>query len=332
MSTRTKFLTQPSTFSTYSRRVDWLNYHHLLYFWVVAREGGLVPAGKVLRLSHPTLSTQIHTLEDRLGEKLFMKLGRRLVLTETGRMVFRYADEIFALGREMVDTVQGRSTGQPLRLTVGITDVVPKLVVRRLLEPALSLPQTIRLICREDSYEKLLASLALHELDIVISDAPVPPGHNIRAFNHLLGETSVSFFATADLVRAHGGDFPHSLEGAPMLLPLENLTLRRALNQWFERAGVKPRIVAEFEDSALLKDFGSSGAGIFAAPTVVQAEVIRQYGVQLLGHASEVHERYYAVSGSRRLENPAVLAITDSARHALFKQHATKPRKRKAKH
>jgi LysR family transcriptional regulator, transcriptional activator of nhaA len=305
--------------------MDWLNYHHLLYFWVVAREGGLVPAGKALRLSHPTLSTQIHTLEDRLGEKLFMKVGRRLVLTETGRTVFRYADEIFSLGRELVDTVQGRSTGQPLRLTVGITDVVPKLVVRRLLEPALAQPLPIRLICREDSYEKLLTALALHEIDIVIADAPVPPGHSVRAFSHVLGETGVSFFAVPALVRAHGKNFPRSMDGAPMLLPLENLTLRRSLNQWFERNHVKPKIVAEFEDSALLKDFGSSGLGIFAAPTVVQEEVSRQYGVKVLGHADQVHEQYYAISGSRRLENPAVLAITDSARHTLFKPQRRSP-------
>src|SRR5512147_1412324 len=184
---------------TKPNRLEWVNYHHLLYFWVVAREGGLVPAGKVLRLSHPTLSAQIHSLEDNLGEKLFTKVGRKLALTDTGRVVFRYADEIFTLGREMVDTVKGRSTGQPLRLDVGIADVVPKLVVRRLLQPALSLPEPVRLVCHEEPYEKLLADLALHTLDIVISDTPVPTGSSIRAFNHLLGETGVSFFGTKSL-------------------------------------------------------------------------------------------------------------------------------------
>lgn len=298
--------------------MEWINYHHLLYFWVVAREGGLVPAGKVLRLSHPTLSAQIRSLEDQLGEKLFTKVGRKLALTEVGRVVFRYADEIFTLGREMVDTVKGRSGGQPLRLDVGIADVVPKLVARRLLEPALRLPEPVRLVCYEASYEKLLADLALHAIDIVIADAPVPTGSSIRAFNHLLGETGVSFFGTKRLVQAYKRGFPRSLDGAPMLLPLENLTLRRALNQWFDRNDIKPRVVAEFEDSALLKVFGADGMGLFAAPAVVEEEVIAQYKVELLGRADGVKERFYAISVERRLKNPAVVAISNAAREEIF--------------
>jgi len=299
--------------------MEWINYHHLLYFWVVAREGGLVPAGKVLRLSHPTLSAQIRSLEDQLGEKLFTKVGRKLALTEVGRVVFRYADEIFTLGREMVDTVKGRSGGQPLRLDVGIADAVPKLVARRLLEPALRLPEPVRLICHEASYEKLLADLALHAIDIVIADAPVPTGSSIRAFNHLLGETGVSFFGTKKLAQAYKRGFPRSLDGAPMLLPLENLTLRRSLNQWFDRNDIKPRVVAEFEDSALLKVFGADGLGLFAAPAVVEEEVIAQYNVELLGRADAVKERFYAISVERRLKNPAVVAICEAARHQMFK-------------
>jgi LysR family transcriptional activator of nhaA len=298
--------------------MEWINYHHLLYFWVVAREGGLVPAGKVLRLSHPTLSAQIRSLEDQLGEKLFTKVGRKLALTEVGRVVFRYADEIFTLGREMVDTVRGRSGGQPLRLDVGIADAVPKLVARRLLEPALRLPEPVRLICHEASYEKLLADLALHAIDIVIADAPVPTGSSIRAFNHLLGETGVSFFGTKKLAQAYKRGFPRSLDGAPMLLPLENLTLRRSLNQWFDRNDIKPRVVAEFEDSALLKVFGADGLGLFAAPAVVEEEVIAQYNVELLGRADAVKERFYAISVERRLKNPAVVAILDAAREEIF--------------
>lgn len=298
--------------------LDSLNYHHLRYFWVVAREGGLVPAGKALRLSHPTLSAQIHALEDQLGEKLFTKVGRKLELTEMGRVVFRYADEIFSLGREMLDTVQGRATGQPLRLDVGIVDVVPKLIVRRLLEPALALPEPVRLVCREGPYERLLAELALHALDLVIADAPVPPGSNVRAFNHPLGETTVSFFATKPLARAHGRDFPRSLDGAPMLLPLEGLTLRRSLNQWLDRHGIRPRIVAELEDSALMKAFGRDGLGIFAAPTAIEAEVIEQYRVELLGRAADLRERFYAISIERRLKHPAVVAISNAARNELF--------------
>lgn len=303
--------------------MEWVNYHHLLYFWVVAREGGLVPAGKILRLTHSTLSAQIHSLEDQLGEKLFTKVGRKLTLTEAGRVVFRYADEIFSLGREMVDTVKGRSSGQPLRLNVGIVDVVPKHVVRRLLQPALALPEPVRLVCYEHPYEKLLADLALHTLDIVISDSPVPSGSSVRAFNHLLGETGVSFFGTKSLVSAHKRGFPESLSNAPMLLPLENSTLRRSLNQWFNRHDVKPRVVAEFEDSALLKVFGADGIGLFVAPTVVEDEIIAQYGVQVLGRTTEVRERFYAISVERRLKNPAVVAISDAARDEVFAKAST---------
>ena len=298
--------------------MEWINYHHLHYFWVVAREGGLVPAGKVLRLSHPTLSAQVHALEANLGEKLFTKVGRKLALTDVGHVVFRYADEIFTLGREMVDTVKGRSTGQPLRLDVGVVDVVPKVIVRQLLQPALSMPEPVRLVCYENSYEKLLAELALHSLDIVIADSPAPSGSSVRAFNHLLGETGVSFFGAKSLARTFKRGFPKSLNGAPMLLPLENSFLGRALRQWFDRNGVKPRIVAEFEDSALLKVFGADGVGIFTAPTAVGKEVCRQYGVSVLGHAPEVKERFYAVSVERRLKNPAVVAILEAARQELF--------------
>jgi LysR family transcriptional activator of nhaA len=299
-------------------RMEWVNYHHLLYFWVVAREGGLVPAGKVLRLSHPTLSAQIHALEDHLGEKLFTKVGRKLALTDVGRVAFRYADEIFSLGREMLDTIKGRSTGQPLRLDVGVVDAVPKLVVRRLLQPALSLPEAVKIVCYEDSYDKLLADLALHTLDIVIADSPVPSGSSVRAFHHLLGETGVSFFGAPSLANTFKRGFPKSLDGAPMVLPLENSTLRRMLHQWFDRHAVKPRVVAEFEDSALLKVFGADGLGIFTAPTVVEKEVCSQYGVSVVGHANDVKERFYAVSVERRLKNPAIVAISDVARQELF--------------
>lgn len=298
--------------------MEWLNYHHLLYFWLVAREGGLVQAGKILRLSHPTLSAQVHALEAQLGEKLFEKVGRKLTLTDMGRVVFRYADEIFSLGREMLDAVKDRSSGQPLRLDVGVVDVVPKVVVKALLEPALSLPEPVRLVCRENTYDRLLADLALHALDIVIADAPVPAGSSIRAFNHLLGETGISFFGTPALAQLYKRGFPKSLDGAPMLLPLEHLALRRSLNQWFERHEIKPKVVAEFEDSALLKVFGSDGSGLFAAPTAVERKIVEQYGVQLVGRVPQVKERFYAISVEKRLKHPAVVAISDAARHALF--------------
>jgi LysR family transcriptional activator of nhaA len=300
--------------------MDWVNYHHLLYFYTVAKEGGLVPAGKVLRLSHATLSAQIRTLESQLGEKLLTKVGRKLELTETGRVVYRYADEIFSLGSEMVDAVKGRSSGagKALRFDVGVADVVPKLIVRRLLQPALELPGPVHLACFEDTFDKLLASLALHSLDIVIADAPVPPGSAVRAFNHFLGETGVTIFGSSKLAASLRRGFPESLDGAPFLLPLEQLTLRRSLNQWFSKYRVTPRVVAEFEDSALLKAFGADGLGLFAGPTAVEAEIRAQYQVAVVGRTTEVKERFYAISVERRLKHPAVLAISATARDDIF--------------
>ncbi|MFM8412443.1 MAG: LysR family transcriptional regulator, partial [Alphaproteobacteria bacterium] len=210
--------------------MEWLNYHHLLYFWMVAREGSLVAAAKVLRLSHPTLSAQVRALEDHLGEQLFSRSGRRLELTEAGRVAFRFADEIFSLGREMVDTVRGRTTAKTLRLDVGVSDVVPKSIVRRLLAPALALPVEVHLVCREDAFERLLADLAVHALDVVIADGPVPSGSKVKAHHHLLGETGVGLFGTRELVARHRRDFPASLDGAPVLLPLETMALRRGLD------------------------------------------------------------------------------------------------------
>src|SRR5262245_43889953 len=242
--------------------MDWLNYHHLLYFWLVAREGGLAPAGKILRLAHPTLSGQIRALEESLGEKLFERAGRRLVLTDVGRVAYRYADEIFNLGMELQDVVRGRPTGRPLRLDVGIADVVPKLVVAAMVEPALHLASPVRLVCHEDNQDRLLARLSLHELDVILADAPVPAGAPVRAYNHLLGECGVTWFAA----RRHAGrrrGFPGSLDGAPVVLPLEGTTLRRSLGQWFDGVGVRPHIVAELEDSALLMRFGAEGLGLF---------------------------------------------------------------------
>lgn len=295
-----------------------LNYNHLRYFWVVAREGGLVQAGKVLRLSHPTLSAQIHALEDELGEKLFTKAGRKLALTEVGRVAYRYAEEIFGLGNELVDAVQGRAVGRPAKLEVGIADVLPKVLVRRLLQPAVAMSETVRLVCREGSFDRLLADLAQHALDVVIADSPVPSGSPIRAHNHLLGECGVALFGAPALVGPRRRGFPASLDGAPVLLPAETLSLRRALNQWFEREGIRPRIIAEFEDAALLNTFGGDGLGLFPGPAAVTREIEAQYGVQLLGMAEGVVERCYAITVERRLANPAVLAITRAAHQEVF--------------
>ena len=298
--------------------MEWLNYHHLLYFWLVAREGGLAPAAARLRLAHQTVSGQIRALEQALGEKLFERRGRRLALTELGRVAYRYADEIFSLGAELQETLRGRPSGRPLRLVVGVADAVPKLVARGLLLPALSLPEPVRLVCREDKPERLFAALALHELDVVLSDAPVAPSTGLRAYSHLLGECTVSLFAGARSAARLRRGFPRSLDGAPFLLPTENTSLRRALEGWFEGQGVRPRPVAEFEDSALLKACGQEGVGVFAAPTAVEKEIARQYRVQVLGRIAEVRERFWLISPERRLRLPAVLALSDFAQKAVF--------------
>jgi len=306
----------------YGRSMEWLNYHHLRYFWAVAREGGVTRAAERLHISQPTVSAQIRELEQALGERLFARSGRTLALTDVGRTVFRYADEIFGLGRELLDTVKGRPTGRPARLSVGIANVVPKLIAYRLIEPALRLPEPVLLECVEDRPDRLLAELAVHALDVVLSDAPVGPLVNVRAYSHLLGECTVTVFGTAALAAAHTRRFPQSLDGAPFLLPTQNSALRRALDQWFEEQGIRPRVVGEFEDSALLKVFGQAGRGLFAAPTAILAEVRRQYGVRRVGEVAAVRERFYAISVERRLKHPAVLAISEAARQRLFAAEA----------
>jgi len=298
--------------------MEWLNYHHLLYFWMVVREGGLAPASTRLRLAQSTVSEQIRALEHVLGEKLFTRVGRRLVVTEVGRMVYRYADEIFPLGRELQDAIKGRPVGRALRLVVGIADVVPKLVARRLLEPALKLDEPVQLVCRESKPDQLLNELASHDVDVVLTDSPIPPSGHVRAFNHLLGECDVTFMATAKLAATHRRRFPQSLDGAPLLLPTENTVLRRTLEQWFSKLGIRPKVEAEFEDSALLKVFGQTGQGIFPVPSVIASEVRRQYTVQVVGRAEEVKERFYAISVERRLKHPAVVAISQAAREKVF--------------
>jgi LysR family transcriptional regulator, transcriptional activator of nhaA len=298
--------------------MEWINYHHLLYFWLVAREGSLSRASAELRLSQSTVSKQVHLLEHLLGHALFAKSGRRLVLTESGRVVFRYADEIFGLGREMLEALREHPLGRPLRVTVGIADVVPKLTAERVLSPALELAGPVHLICREDRSDRLLADLALHELDMILTDAPASPGMKARAFNHLLGESGIVFFGRADLARRYRRGFPASLHGAPMLLPTENTAVRRSLDQWFESKGLRPNVVGEFEDSALLQVFGLRGVGLFPAPAVISREVEKQYKVRAVGDVPEVRERLYAVTVERRINHPAVVAICDTARSLVY--------------
>ncbi|WP_428266153.1 transcriptional activator NhaR [Haliangium sp.] len=298
--------------------MEWLNYHHLLYFWTVAREGTIAQASKALSLAQPTISGQIRTLEESLGEKLFTRVGRNLVLTDVGHIVYHYADEIFSLGNELLDTLKGRPSGRPLRLCVGISDALPKLISHRLLAPALTLDEPVQVVCKEDKTERLLAELAILGLDLVLADGPIAGTARVTAFNHLLGECEVSFYATAELARGRLRGFPGSLDGAPMLLPTGNTLLRRSLEQWFEAEGVRPNLVGEFEDSALMKVFGQHGAGMFPAPSVIAGEICKQHGVRVVGQTDAVKERFYAITVERRIKNPAVAAISEHAREALF--------------
>jgi LysR family transcriptional activator of nhaA len=298
--------------------MEWLNYHHLYYFWTVAREGNVTRASQQLRLAQPTVSIQLRALEDALGQPLFVRSGRRLELTDAGRLAYRYAEEIFSLGREFLDAVKDRPIGRPLRLSVGVVDVFGKLLAFRLLSPALSLTQPVHLICREDRPDRLFAELATHGLDVVLADAPTPPGTGLRAFNHLLGESDVTVFAPRREAAAYRRRFPASLDGAPFLVPTDHASLRRSLTQWFDTHSLRPRVVAEFDDAALLQTFAAAGHGLFAAPTVVAQEVSRQFEVRAVGRIPELKERFYAISVERRLKHPAVVAICNQARNDLF--------------
>ncbi len=299
--------------------MEWLNYHHLLYFWVVAKEGSVTRASKQLHLAHPTISGQIHRLEETLGEKLFSRKGRNLVLTDAGRTAFRYADDIFSLGRELLDEVKGRGGGQQMRLVVGVSDALAKSIVHRMLEPAFRLKDQVRIICREDrSTSAFMRDLATYEVDVVLADAPAGPGTPVRAFNHPLGECGLVFLAEPRLAKSCRPGFPRSLDGVPFLLPSGDSTLRRALNEWFDTQKIRPKIVAELDDAALAMIFAEAGLGVFAAPDVVATEIRRRYKLQVVGYRGEIRQRFYAISVERKIRHPAVLAICEVARTQIF--------------
>jgi LysR family transcriptional regulator, transcriptional activator of nhaA len=300
------------------RAMQWLNYHHLFYFWTVVREGGVSRAAAKLRLSQPTVSAQVKLLERSLGEPLFQKKGRALVLTDVGRVVDRYAEDIFTTGRELLETLKGQPSGRVPQLTVGVADAVPKLVVRLLLRPATEGGSAVRVTCREGHPDLLVAQLATHALDVVISDTPAAPHVRVRVFNHLLGESGTSFFAGASLARRLRRRFPKSLNGAPMLLPTSDTALRRSLEPWFESESLRPMVVGEFDDPALLNVFGEEGRAVFPGPTAIEREVCRNYDLAVVGRTSAVREKYYAISAERRLKHPGVVAITSAARTELF--------------
>ena len=293
-----------------------LNHHHLRAFWTVVREGGVTRASEKLYVSQPTVSAQIRELEETLGETLFDRSGRTLVSTDIGRLVYRYVDNILGLDRELVEAVRGRPL-RPSKLVVGVVMVLPKLIAYRLLEPALGLPEPVELVCVHQRPERLLAELAISGVDVVLGDSPAPRQGGVRAYSHLFGECDVTVFGSSSLAAAYREGFPRSLDGAPFLLPSEDSALRRSLDAWLLGAGVRPRIVGVFEDSALLDSFGQAGAGLFVMPTAIEAEVRRQYSVQALGRLPKVRQRFYAITVARKIRNPAVIAISERAR-SLF--------------
>jgi LysR family transcriptional activator of nhaA len=295
-----------------------VNYKHLHYFWVVAREGSVARASKRLHLTPQTISGQLGLLEEQLGVELFTRVGRHLEITETGRLVLSYADEIFSLGGELEEVIHQLPEGRPQLFRVGVVDVLPKSIAHRILEPALQMPEPVRMICREASLDNLLAELAVHRLDLVLADRPVPATVSTRGFSHKLGECAVSFFATEALEKKLSGDFPACLEGAPLLLPGSGTQLRSGIDQWLDKHRLHPRIIAEFDDSALMKAFGQQGAGIFIAPAAIEAEVEWQYQVTAIGRVDAVKAHFFAISVERKVTHPVVSAVVEAARASLF--------------
>lgn len=295
-----------------------INYKHLRYFWVVAREGGVARASERLHLTPQTISGQLSLLEKHLGVDLFSRVGRNLELTDSGRLVLSYADEIFSLGGELEEVLNQLPDDRPQLFRVGVVDVVPKSIAHRVLQTALQMPEPVRMVCREASLDVLLAELAVHRLDLVLADRTIPPTISMRGFSHKLGECAVSFFATEKLIKKLTGDFPRCLDGAPILLPSSGTQLRSGIDKWLDKHRIHPRMVAEFDDSALMKVFGQQGVGVFIAPAAIETEVELQYQVSAIGRVDEVQERFYAISVERKVTHPVVSAVVEAARESLF--------------
>ena len=296
---------------------EWLNYHHLRYFWTVAKEGSLARAAAKLHVSQPSISEQIRELETVLGEKLFRREGRNNVLTEAGQIAFSYADEIFALGRELMNAVKQRPGAKTVRLYVGVADSFPKLMTNEILKPVFELPQTVHVVCREGKMEDLLAQLVAHRLDIVLADEPASSSTNFKTFNHSLGETGTTFCAEAKLAARLKKNFPQSLHEAPALLPTENTSLRRALETWFREQEIRPRIVAEFEDLALMKVMAAEGRGFIALPSWAVNDALEHYNFRTIGRTEKCRVQFHAITAERRIAHPAVVQITSQARQLI---------------
>ncbi|ANI61335.1 transcriptional activator NhaR [Pseudomonas sp. B21-017] len=295
-----------------------LNYRQLHYFWVVAKTGSIVRACEQLNLTPQTISGQISLLEQTYGIELFRRVGRQLELTEAGRQTLPYAEQMFQLGGELELMLRAQPNEQQILFRVGVADVVPKSIVYRLIAPTMELSEPLRITCREDKLERLLADLAIQRLDLVISDSPMPSHLDIKGYSQKLGECGISFFATAELTARYGQDFPRSLHGAPLLIPGPETVVRSRLQRWFAEQQIQPRIVGEFDDSALMQAFGQSGSGIFIGPSVIADEVKRQCGVELIGQTDAVRESFYAISVERKVKHPGIVAITEGARRELF--------------
>ncbi|EPA93816.1 MULTISPECIES: transcriptional activator NhaR [Pseudomonas] len=295
-----------------------LNYRQLHYFWVVAKTGSIVRACEQLNLTPQTISGQISLLEQTYGIELFRRVGRQLELTEAGRQTLPYAEQMFQLGGELELMLRAQPNEQQILFRVGVADVVPKSIVYRLIAPTMELSEPLRITCREDKLERLLADLAIQRLDLVISDSPMPSHLDIKGYSQKLGECGISFFATAELAARYGQDFPRSLHGAPLLIPGPETVVRSRLQRWFAEQQIQPQIVGEFDDSALMQAFGQSGSGIFIGPSVIANEVQRQYGVQVIGQTDAVSESFYAISVERKVKHPGIVAITEGARRELF--------------
>jgi LysR family transcriptional activator of nhaA len=298
--------------------MDWLNYHHLFYFWTVAREGSLRKASEKLRVSQPSISAQISALENALGEKLFRPSGRTKVLTETGHVAMGYAEEIFSLGREMMNALHYRPGIRPARFSIGVTDSVPKSIAYEIIRPVLHLRPAVQAVCREEKIDTLLGQLAAHRLDIILADEPAPSGLKFKTFHHSLGTSDVTFCAPPGLAAKLRRDFPQSLDGAPALLPTENTAFRMALESWFESARIRPHIVAEFEDTALMHRAAEDGLGFIPVYTVIVSPSVKHYGWKRIGRATDCTGHFYAITAERKLKHPAVLAITEHAQFRLF--------------
>ena len=295
-----------------------INYKHLHYFWVTAKEGGIARASERLHLTPQTISGQLSLLEDQLGSKLFNRVGRNLELSDIGRLVLGYADEIFSLGGELEEVVYQLPRDRPQLFRVGVVDALPKSIAHRILQPALDMPSPIRMICKEASLDDLLAELTLHRIDLVLADRPIPASVSMRGYSHKLGVCAVSFFATPKLAATLQGPFPQCLDGAPILLPGMGTQLRSVIDQWLDRNRIHPQMVAEFDDSALMKAFGKQGAGVFTAPSAIEDEVARQYQVEKIGQVDEITEEFYAISIERRILHPVVSYLMENARETLF--------------